>query len=115
MRGLFQFGLILVLTIVVANGGTTPTPTPGCTNDTWSPISDVGAPGVTGNTVWTGTEMIVWNGTGGRYNPSTDTWTPISTVGAPTQGGPAIWTGTEMIVWGGGNALNTGGRYNPDH
>jgi hypothetical protein len=76
--------------------------------------------------VWTGTEMIVWGGsgfpgpvnTGGRYDPSTDSWTATSTTGAPAGRivHTAVWTGTEMIVWGGqnpSNDFNTGGRYNP--
>ncbi len=85
--------------------------------------------------VWTGSEMIVWGGsgvsgvvnTGGRYNPATDTWTATSTGSncpSPRFGSSAVWTGSEMIIWGGyglatalelrsGTALNTGARYNP--
>ena len=76
--------------------------------------------------VWTGSEMIVWGGsgisgvlnTGGRYNPSTDSWTATSTTNAPSarEVHTAVWTGSEMIVWGGyaaASLLNTGGRYNP--
>lgn len=84
--------------------------------------------------VWTGTEMIVWNGsnmpqpdpenvviTGGRYNPVTDTWTTMSSTGEPrfSYSHTAVWAGTEMIVFGAGNneVTNnvefTGGRYNP--
>jgi N-acetylneuraminic acid mutarotase len=69
--------------------------------------------------VWTGSEMIVWGGTGayynldtgGRYNPATDSWTTTSTANAPSARyiHTAVWTGSEMIVWGGG--ANTGGRY----
>ena len=95
--------------------------------DTWTAISTDGAPSArrAHTAVWTGSEMIVWGGsgdgdlnTGGRYDPVTDTWTPISTDGAPSAryGHTAVWTGTEMIIWGGslGSAfseLNTGGRY----
>jgi hypothetical protein len=96
--------------------------------DTWTPTS-IGTnvpPARSGHSaVWTGTEMIVWGGSGsaqfndgGRYNPSTDSWTATST-GANTpsvrSGQTAVWTGTEMIVWGGlGQAyLDDGGRYNP--
>src|SRR5262249_43442382 len=46
-----------------------------------------------------------------------NTWTPTSITNAPDgrEFHTAVWTGSEMIVWGGynGNALNTGGRYNP--
>ena len=79
--------------------------------------------------VWTGSEMIVWGGsgcggncilnTGGRYNPTNDSWTPTSTVNAPTARfvHTALWTGSEMIIWGGSDSMNylhTGGRYNPN-
>ena len=74
--------------------------------------------------VWTGTEMIVWGGsglnTGGRYDPALNIWIPTSTgANVPTgrSDHTAVWTGTEMIVWGGIDAtqidLNTGGRYDP--
>ncbi len=75
--------------------------------------------------VWTGSEMIVWGGsgsgnlnTGGRYNPATDTWTAMSTTGAPTgrYAHTAVWTGSEMIVWGGisdSSFFGDGARYNP--
>jgi hypothetical protein len=79
----------------------------------WQPTSTVNAPYLTqGNTVvWTGTEMIVWQGgVGGRYNPLTDTWQQTSTTGTPAWGNTAVWTGTEMIVWNGMDA--TGGKYN---
>ena len=102
--------------------------------DTWRGISTVGAPApdadpyavapwgdLLATAVWTGQEMILWDGfkrTGGRYNPDTDTWSPISTQGAPSMrtAFSAVWTGSEMIVWGGRgptSALNTGARYDP--
>ena len=79
--------------------------------DSWHPISTSGAPaaGPGYTAVWTGTQMVLWNGTGGRrYNPATDTWSGITTSGAPA-GGKAVWAGTAMIVWGSAG----GGRYNP--
>jgi hypothetical protein len=96
----------------------------GCTDDSWKATSRSNAPDRREwhTAVWTGSEMIVWGGTGalitgGRYNPSTDTWTATSITGAPTyrELHTAVWTGTEMIVWGGigGDWLNTGGKYNP--
>ena len=60
--------------------------------------------------IWTGTEMIVWGGSGngpsndgGRYNPTGDSWTGVSTTGAPfaRELHTAVWTGSEMIIWGG--------------
>ncbi len=98
-------------------------PSRQCIENTWTPTTTAGAPAPRGyhTAVWTGTEMIVWGGTGdstgGKYNPSTDTWTATSTTNAPTarNSHTAVWTGSEMIVWGGydGSDLNTGGRYNP--
>jgi N-acetylneuraminic acid mutarotase len=102
-----------------------------CIDDTWTATSTVDAPsGRAGHTaVWTGSEMIVWGGyggrllgllnTGGRYNPSTDSWTASSTTNAPSprDSHTAIWTGSEMVVWGGEGdnfiVLYSGGRYNP--
>ena len=89
--------------------------------DTWTAISTVNAPSTGSQAVWTGIEMIVWDGSvGGRYNPSTDTWRSISSVNVPVPRSDftAVWTGTEMIVWGGWTGLgslvtDTGGRYNP--
>src|SRR5204863_2037042 len=94
----------------------------GCTDDTWTATSITNVPtGRFGHTaVWTGTEMIVWAGIGGRYNPATNSWTPTSATNAPTVRylHTAVWTGSEMIVWGGFDGfvsvLNTGGRYNPN-
>jgi N-acetylneuraminic acid mutarotase len=90
-------------------------------------VSTDGAPARNGTAVWTGTEMIVWNGDGpvpegGRYNPAADSWSAVAVTGAPQARirHTAVWTGSEMIVWGGRGfdvdhfyALNTGGRYNP--
>ncbi|WP_374568037.1 Ig-like domain-containing protein [Ideonella sp.] len=91
--------------------------------DTWSPVSNVGAPGPrhAHAAVWTGSEMLVFGGdgtsTGGRYDPVTDTWRATATTGAPIgqQWAASVWTGKEFIVWGGilGSPVDTGGRYNP--
>ena len=83
--------------------------------DSWTPTStgaSVPAARFDHTAVWTGTEMIVWGGTGssgaldtgGRYDPATDSWTATSTgtnVPAPREDFTAVWTGSEMIVWGG--------------
>ena len=96
--------------------------------DSWIATSTTNAPAVRylHAAVWTGSEMIIWGGTGarylntgGKYNPNTDSWTATSTTNAPSAryGPTAVWTGTEMIIWGGTNDLtgfNTGGRYNPN-
>src|SRR5204862_317420 len=98
----------------------------GCTENTWTATS--GPPdGRVGHTaVWTGSQMIVWGGsgntndlnTGGRYNPITNSWTATSTINAPNarQNHTAVWTGTTMIIWGGnngGSSFRTGGKYFP--
>jgi hypothetical protein len=59
------------------------------------------------NTVWTGSEMIVWGGTGtsgllgdgAAYNPTTNTWRMIakSPLG-PRSSSDTLWTGSEMLV-----------------
>jgi FG-GAP-like repeat/Galactose oxidase, central domain len=101
--------------------------------DTWTPISDTGAPlGCFHHTaVWTGSKMIVWGGyddsgstlplAGAIYDPEIDTWAPMSTAGGPAAGRAwhtAVWTGSKMIVWGGwdgaaGSDVNTGWAYDP--
>ena len=94
--------------------------------DSWTTTSTTNAPSARdGHTaVWTGSDMLVWGGsgdslfnTGGKYEPGTDSWTATSTTNAPSGRSlhAAIWTGSEMIVWGGLNngLLETGGRYNP--
>jgi hypothetical protein len=53
-------------------------------------MSTLNAP-QSGSAVWTGTEMIMWNGNtslqypnaGGRYNPTADEWTPMSITNQP--------------------------------
>jgi len=98
--------------------------------DTWTATSSSGTP--TGRrqhtAVWSGSEMIVWGGTGGnnlntggRYDPSADSWSPTFTADAPDARADhtAIWTGNVVVVWGGISAqsgilyLDTGGRYDP--
>jgi N-acetylneuraminic acid mutarotase len=99
--------------------------------NSWSPMATAGAPAGRknlGGFVWTGTEMLVWGGsgetgqlaTGGRYDPATNSWAAISNSNAPAArfGHVAVWTGAEMIVWGGMNFstnvyYDTGGRYHP--
>jgi N-acetylneuraminic acid mutarotase len=79
--------------------------------------------------IWTGSEMIVWGGSGisgvlgdgARYNPATDTWSEVSSSGAASARShhTAIWTGSVMIIWGGGsdypnyNTVGDGARYTP--
>src|SRR5262249_53199804 len=83
--------------------------------DRWAPMSNQGAPPsralywtirLTG--VWTGTELIVWQGqTGGRYDPRTDHWEPLPPLGEAAPPGreqrfatSAVWTGREfLVIW----------------
>ncbi len=97
----------------------------GCTADTWSgPLQTVPLRRAQHTAVWTGTEMIVWGGTGegallntgARYKPATNTWTVMSTTNAPAarNGHTAVWTGSQMIVSGQFDApSDAGARYDP--
>jgi hypothetical protein len=98
-----------------------------CVDDTWTPTPAAPDRRRGHTAIWTGSEMIVWGGsgwtiptyfnTGGRYDPATDTWTPTSTMNAPSArfSHTAVWTGSKMIIWGGAPTplTNTGGRYDP--
>ena len=109
--------------IITATDNTASPPPTGSWRET--PNQGAGAPQGRNNhtAVWTGTEMIVWGGTGfndgGRYDPVTDHWQPTALDNAPTGRWypSAVWTGSRMIVWGGYNdstgITNTGGRYDP--
>ena len=91
----------------------------------WVATAITGAPPMSGHSaVWTGTEMIVFDGTGGaRYNPANNSWTLIADFAAATQlppriGFTAVWTGTAMIIWGGYDpvaraAVNSGAVFTP--
>jgi putative metal-binding protein len=99
--------------------------------DTWRPTStrdSVPERRVWHSAVWTGTELIVWGGsgvsgflknTGSRYDPTMDAWAPVSTGGgvpAERYRHTAVWTGRQMVVWGGKDyygVVNSGGRYDP--
>ncbi len=104
--------------------------TPG--TNTWGAVTSVGnAPALRSEhtAIWTGTEMIVWGGsgpgstsftyynTGGRYNPWSNGWSNVPLAGSPTgrSSSNAVWTGSQMIVFGGFNPsdgiFNSGGRY----
>lgn len=94
--------------------------------DAWTPIAGAGAPTARSrhSAIWTGSQMIIWGGsgtnTGGRYDPSLDSWTATSITGAPSARSRhvAVWTGQAMIVWGGYYYVTpplptSGGRYDP--
>jgi hypothetical protein len=60
--------------------------------------------------VWTGTRMLLWGGTGdgdraladgAAYDPATGRWTPMAPAPTPAlAGATAVWTGGRMLVWG---------------
>src|SRR5262249_46685297 len=107
----------------VAGGYALPTISSGttaCIDDTWRPSPIDGRAGHTA--VWTGSEMIVWGGSGngfppvffnagGRYNPATDSLLATTTAKTPTARSPqtAVWTGRARFAWGGENS--TGQSY----
>jgi hypothetical protein len=77
--------------------------------------------------IWTGSEMIVWGGSGpaatqagAAYEPATATWSPLpidASTPDPRYEHAAVWTGTEMVIWGGKdeawNYPAAGGAYDP--
>jgi hypothetical protein len=96
----------------------------------WLSTSTTNAPSARSEhtAVWTGSEMLVWGGSGssptykadgGRHDAYTDAWMAITTTNAPSGRcfHTAVWTGTEMLVWGGQGSSPThkadGGRYDP--
>lgn len=97
-------------------------------SDSWTPVSAAGAPSAREypQTLWTGSQVIVWGGDGlgsdGRaetfedgalYDPATDTWSPLSPVGEPAfswgKKSP-VWDGSGMLVLGGDGVVY---RYDP--
>jgi N-acetylneuraminic acid mutarotase len=82
---------------------------------TWSPLSASPLAARSNHVgVWTGTDLILWGGTGrhsgqftlwadgARYDPAADRWTSMA-VGplVGRQDATAVWTGNEVLVWGG--------------
>src|SRR5438552_5208528 len=103
-------GAVLVIVGVDPRQAAANTPSSSTSDGVWHPIAEQGAPDARyfHTAVWTGSEMIIWGGSGlrddgARYNPSPDTWTPVSDNGAPLprSNHVAVWTGSEMLVWGG--------------
>ena len=59
---------------------------------------------VAGEGVWTGNELILYNGRkGGRYRPDSDSWLPMSQENIPLRhtGHSLLWTGDLLLLWGG--------------
>ena len=107
--------------------GAVDTPCKSPTSNSWSAITQTGAPEARyrQTAVWTGSKMIVWGGyglsgnlnSGGQYDPTSNSWSATTLTGAPEARytHTAVWTGSKMIVWGGNSSssLNTGGQYDP--
>jgi len=82
-------------------------------HDSWTPVSQVGAPSPRWRfaSVWTGSEMIIWGGStaekpsaedGAAYDPVRNVWRPITPSPFGLFGKLAVaWTGSTMIVWNG--------------
>jgi N-acetylneuraminic acid mutarotase len=90
--------------------------------DSWGSTSTVNAPvKIDPQSVWTGTEMIVWSGSnnksGGRYNPANNSWTPTNNNDSPPALELGVWTGTQLLLWGPtpgcSGCGSMGARYNP--
>lgn len=83
--------------------------------DTWSPLSEQGAPQARAGhqAVWTGQKMIVFSGggvgsqgnltaTGGLYDPAQNSWLPLQTeLLIERVGHKMLWNGEELLVVGG--------------
>jgi N-acetylneuraminic acid mutarotase len=101
------------------------------TTDQWQPIATFQAPTARAShtAVWTGTEMIIWGGSGtasystdhGRFNLTAGTWAGVTANNGPAKrsGHVAVWNGKRMIVFGGLNSTgllglsDSGGAYDP--
>ncbi len=71
----------------------------------WTQITLEGAPAARNRpeAVWTGTHMIIWDGSGALYEAATDSWTAVSIDGAPAgrTAHATVWAGDIMMVYGG--------------
>jgi N-acetylneuraminic acid mutarotase len=98
-------------------------------NSNWNALSPSNAPTprASHSNVWTGSNMIVFGGTGtagayfgdgGIFNPGANTWGPVGTDQVPTSRADhvSVWTGSKMLVWGGWDGttyLGNGAVYDP--
>ena len=76
--------------------------------DRWTPIAR--GPALNANhsgPVWTGSQLVAWNGTGTggiAYTPATNRWStppagPLARGGRV--GAAMVWTGREVVIWSG--------------
>ncbi len=113
----------VVVTNVDAQTGTLTNGLTVADNDVWIPTTTTNAPSARNamQTVWTGSEMIIyggfWGGYGKRFDPLTGSWTSMTTANVITTtiqaGAITAWTGSKMFLWGGYGNGNSGGRYDP--
>lgn len=90
--------------------------------DSWSSMASSQAPSRRQShaAVWTGTEMIVWGGTGptnlalatgARYNPILNAWSAMTDAPVATSTMAAVWADGAMLTFTGTTAV--GRRYDP--
>lgn len=93
----------------------------------WRPLPPAPlSPRIQDFSVWTGSQMIVWGGTGpassvssqgAAYDPTTNAWTKLPPAPIPGRVGPVgAWTGTEALIFGGvtpSGQSTDGAAYNP--
>lgn len=91
-------------------------------SDSWRRLADAPfAPRAAHTAVWTGSEMLVWDGIeGADYDPASDTWRRLPTSPLSARyGHTAVWTDEEMLIWGGNESgrgtcfLADGAAYSP--
>jgi N-acetylneuraminic acid mutarotase len=66
------------------------------------------------NSVWDGSEMLVWASAGAAYNPATNRWRPLTP--APVTPTVTVWTGRQVLMWDSGCCVTTksdGATYDP--
>jgi N-acetylneuraminic acid mutarotase len=91
--------------------------------DSWTPMSDVGAPDGRDDAVmvWTGHEVLIWGGQsrdrndeeisladGSMYIPSSNLWCSLPALPEieSRKDHVAVWTGSKMLIWGGTHDQN---------
>ncbi len=100
--------------------------------DSWTTISNpLIHPRLWHSAVWTGTEMIIWGGSGRdesgpagvAFRPDTGTWRALPDAPVTERARhAAVWTGTHLVIWGGSpirpgstsERIGSGIVYDPD-
>jgi hypothetical protein len=96
--------------------------------DSWSTMGGTGAPAARQGAIvlWTGTHVVVWDGTdssttsftsgwgqlpGGMWDPTGPTWTEIPARSEKGAGTRAVWADTGLLLAGGASTFSTFGRF----